>query len=224
MYGSPYAGFGGAGGMGGAQQQQAPYPGNAGQWWSGQQPAGPVGGGGASNGWGAAGWPNAAPCGAGGGKDSGGKGQSPAGAKGSSKGKGGGKSAAACKFYAEGRCSRGQTCTFAHVDPEEDSDPELREINAAIDRQAAGGSDAANMARLAREEEERANRQNGSDNDSDSGDALPPPASEAEIEEARVIVQKALREAGQREKMKAKAKSASRDDLQAMINARLAMK
>mmetsp|Transcript_107225 Transcript_107225/g.334243 ORF Transcript_107225/g.334243 Transcript_107225/m.334243 type:complete len:141 (+) Transcript_107225:246-668(+) len=58
---------------------------------------------------------------------------------------------------------------------------------------------------------------------SDSGDALPPPASEADIEEARQIVQKAQREAAEREKMKAKAKTASRDDLQAMINARLAM-
>merc|ERR1719491_1805570 len=54
--------------------------------------------------------------------------------------------------------------------------------------------------------------------DSDSGDALPPPASEAEVEEARQIVEKAQREAVYREKMKEKAKTATAEDLQAMIN------
>merc|ERR1712039_13113 len=66
--------------------------------------------------------------------------------------------------------------------------------------------------------------QQGSDGGSDSGDALPPPASAEEIEEARLIVQKAQKEQAEREKNKAKAQTASKDDLQAMINARLARK
>merc|ERR1719436_1523114 len=65
-----------------------------------------------------------------------------------------------------------------------------------------------------RQEAEHQARDVASDDGSDQGDALPPPASEAEIEEARQIVQKAQLDAAERERMKVKAKSASRDDLQ----------
>jgi len=60
--------------------------------------------------------------------------------------------------------------------------------------------------------------------DSDNGDPLPPGATEAEIEEARVIVEKAQRQLVERNKMKEAATTASRGDLQAMINKRLAQK
>lgn len=62
------------------------------------------------------------------------------------------------------------------------------------------------------------------DGDSDNGDPLPPPASEAEVEEARAIVEKAQRQAAERDKMKKAAVGCSKDDLQAMINRRLAQK
>lgn len=65
---------------------------------------------------------------------------------------------------------------------------------------------------------------NSNSGDSDNGDPLPPPASEAEIEEARAIVEKAQFQAAERDKMKKAAKDCSRDDLQAMINKRLAQK
>merc|ERR1719188_1413116 len=103
-----------------------------------------------------------------------------------------------------------------------------REMEEHLSKQAARDDDAAVMERIEREEEDQAARlaavQREADSDSDGGDALPPPASEAEIEEARMIVQKAQKEAAQREKMKAKAAHTSRDDLQAMINARLGVK
>jgi len=78
-------------------------------------------------------------------------------------------------------------------------------------------------------QEERAHprilpRDNGDNSDSDNGDPLPPGASEAEIEEARVIVEKAQRQLAERDKMKKAAVGASRDDLQAMINKRMMQK
>lgn len=63
-----------------------------------------------------------------------------------------------------------------------------------------------------------------SDDGSDNGDPLPPPASEAEVEEARAIVEKAQRQAAERDRMKKAAVGCSKDDLQAMINKRLAQK
>merc|ERR1719217_272573 len=63
------------------------------------------------------------------------------------------------------------------------------------------------------------------DNNSDDGDPLPQePLSDADVQEARAIVMKAQQEAAERDKMKEKAKTASRDDLQAMINARMMRK
>lgn len=193
-------------------------------------------GGGAAGGWGCE-WNDPA-----GGKD-GGKGAKGGGGKG---GKSNGKtSAVPCKFFLEGRCTRGETCTFAHVPAtctrvdgggggfeQEVIDGDMeREMEAHLAKQAArvvDNDDAAVLERIEREEEDQAARlaavQREADSDSDGGDALPPPASEAEIEEARMIVMKAQKEAAQREKNKAKAAHASRDDLQAMINARLGVK
>ncbi|CAK0897195.1 unnamed protein product, partial [Prorocentrum cordatum] len=167
----------------------------------------------------------------------GGKGAKGGGGKG---GKSNGKtSSVPCKFFQEGRCTRGDSCSFAHVpacapggggDEQEFMDNDMeREMEAHLAKHAARvDDDAAVMERMEREEEDQAARlaavQRQADSDSDGGDALPPPASEAEIEEARMIVQKAQKEAAQREKMKAKAAHASRDDLQAMINARLGVK
>eukprot|EP00930_Biecheleria_cincta_P043944 TRINITY_DN30151_c0_g1_i1.p1 TRINITY_DN30151_c0_g1~~TRINITY_DN30151_c0_g1_i1.p1 ORF type:complete len:166 (-),score=47.54 TRINITY_DN30151_c0_g1_i1:56-553(-) len=63
------------------------------------------------------------------------------------------------------------------------------------------------------------------DGASDDGDPLPPSASEAEVEEARRIVQQATKELEERKKMQAKVSAGcSQNDLQAMINARLAGK
>mmetsp|Transcript_39517 Transcript_39517/g.100320 ORF Transcript_39517/g.100320 Transcript_39517/m.100320 type:complete len:238 (-) Transcript_39517:94-807(-) len=231
-YGNGYGGFGGGndGGCGCGFQQQVPYPGGGGDqgqqgWWG--QPYDPSGGAGQGNGWGGAGgWSGpggyggcGAPCS--GGKDSG-KGNGKSAGKAPAKGKGG-KSPPVCKFFLERRCARGSACAFLHEGgpDDEDSDPDMREIHAAIAQQ--GKSDAAMMESLQREEERHAHS-HGADSNSDAGDALPPPASEAEIEEARQIVQKAQREAVERDKMKVKAKTANRDDLQAMINARIAMK
>merc|ERR1719433_1414215 len=135
---------------------------------------------------------------------------------------------------------RGAACTFSHgAEGAEDdhSDPEMQEILANL-AQASGKKDEASaddaviMESLQKAEEDEVNADQAaqqrercsSSGGSDSGDLLPPPASEAEIEEARLIVQKATREAEQRKKMKAKAQTASKDDLQAMINARLALK
>merc|ERR1712187_96764 len=107
-----------------------------------------------------------------------------------------------------------------------EDDPEFEAALAQVTNRQ--DEDSKNMARMEEEAEADAGRmallREGTDNESDSGDALPPPASAEEIEEARQIVQKAEKEAAEREKMKAKAKTASKDDLQAMINARLAQK
>merc|ERR1711957_187830 len=103
-------------------------------------------------------------------------------------------------------------------------DPNLAEIEALIARkEAEKHDDAAMLAQL--EEEEHAERTfkcfPDDDDGSDSGDKLPPPATEEEVEEARQIVQKAERDVREREKMKVKMVGATKDDLQAMINARL---
>lgn len=66
------------------------------------------------------------------------------------------------------------------------------------------------------------NRSEGTD--SDKGDEMPPPASEAEIEEARQVVEKAMRQRAELDKNIKAAEGCSRDDLQAMINKRLAQK
>merc|ERR1711953_1120643 len=117
-----------------------------------------------------------------------------------------------------GRCTRGDVCAFSHDAvpnaADEDSDPEIAEIKAAIDAQEKrNNDDIAMMGALEKEAEADAEadsaalRQRSDSGDKDSGDALPPPATEAEVEEARQIVFKAQREAAEREKMKAKAKT-----------------
>mmetsp|Transcript_46408 Transcript_46408/g.100942 ORF Transcript_46408/g.100942 Transcript_46408/m.100942 type:complete len:222 (-) Transcript_46408:141-806(-) len=216
---NPYAGYGafpggfsnGYGGMGG------PFPqGSCQEPW-----------------WGAAGYRDSGVADAGEGMWGGhpAKGSSKSGEKGA--GKGLGKRSVMCKFFLEGRCTRGASCAFSHEDgkagafgaEEEDSDPDLTEFQASME-QAQGKrlDDVAAMASFEKEEEDRWNQLRNATNsgDSDNGDALPPPATELEVEEARCIVQKAQREAEEREIMKTKAKTASRSDLEAMINARIA--
>merc|ERR1719433_1804154 len=122
---------------------------------------------------------------------------------------------------------RGAACTFSHgAEGAEDdhSDPEMQEILANL-AQASGKKDEASaddaviMESLQKAEEDEVNADQAaqqrercsSSGGSDSGDLLPPPASEAEIEEARLIVQKAQREAQEREKMKATASAQQQD-------------
>eukprot|EP00416_Gambierdiscus_australes_P020951 CAMPEP_0171076488 /NCGR_PEP_ID=MMETSP0766_2-20121228/13442_1 /TAXON_ID=439317 /ORGANISM="Gambierdiscus australes, Strain CAWD 149" /LENGTH=285 /DNA_ID=CAMNT_0011533469 /DNA_START=41 /DNA_END=896 /DNA_ORIENTATION=+ len=232
-YPSPYcadASAGGGGGFAGVPYQAAAGAGQS--WWgvTGYEGSGSPAGA-AGNEWGGA-WVAKQN-----GKGAAGKG----GGKSDSKGEGK-KGGVMCKFFLEGRCNRGRDCTYSHGDgragstEEEDSDSDMREIEAAIAQvQGEKDLDTANMESLRKAEEEQVSadlsaqqrerwERCSSSGGSDSGDALPPPASEAEIEEARQIVQKAQREAMEREKMKQKAKTASKDDLQAMINARLALK
>ena len=160
--------------------------------------------------------------------------------KGKDGGKGGGgsgKSGVPCKFYAQGNCTRGETCYFSHdVGPNtggpqssgwsggkggafrDDDDPELDEIQDALAKQQL--DDDKLRAEMASEMERM---EAPPDNDSDDGsDALPPPATEKEIEEAQEIVRRAQDDLIERNKMKAKVKDANKSDLQAMINARLA--
>merc|ERR1712224_417696 len=112
-------------------------------------------------------------------------------------------------------------------DEEDDVDPELQEIEAMIAKAQGGAQqDASIIASLQKEEDDAVSadcaaqqefRQRSASVDSEESDSLPPPASEAEVEEARQIVQRAQREVEERNKMKAQMKGASKEDLQAMI-------
>jgi len=147
---------------------------------------------------------------------------------------GGGTAKVPCRFFLEGRCTRGASCGFSHerrggrAGADADEDLDLLEIEAAMAEAQGGGpaaeaaADAEMMAHLEDLAKEDSGR--GSDGDSDAGDRLPPPASQAEIEEAQEIVRRAEKDLVERNKMKAKVKGASRDDLQAMINARIGRK
>jgi len=109
----------------------------------------------------------------------------------------------------------------------EDEDVGLHEIQAGLSRAHLDKKiDEAEMVANLLEEDNARHQNNDNDNDSntDGSDALPPPASEAEIEEAQRIVQKAQEDLVQRNKMKAKLKDCTQSDLQAMINARIAAK
>jgi len=78
------------------------------------------------------------------------------------------------------------------------------------------------LAHLEEEEAAMDRKVPANDNASETSDPpLPPPATDEEVAEAREIVRKAEQDVAQRNQMKAKVKTASRDDLQAMINARL---
>lgn len=159
-----------------------------------------------------------------------GKGWSSGWSKGDSKGGGGGKGV--CKFFLQGRCTRGASCAFSHTMPgeeedEEPDDPDMLEIQAAIAK--ARGQPNEEEEEMFKhldqlEADDGPDKAGTDDGGSSSGDPLPPPASEAEIEEAQRIVQKAQEELIERNKMKAKVKDCSQDDLAAMINARLARK
>eukprot|EP00747_Dinoflagellata_sp_TGD_P182128 gnl/TRDRNA2_/TRDRNA2_36235_c0_seq1.p1 gnl/TRDRNA2_/TRDRNA2_36235_c0~~gnl/TRDRNA2_/TRDRNA2_36235_c0_seq1.p1 ORF type:complete len:233 (+),score=60.93 gnl/TRDRNA2_/TRDRNA2_36235_c0_seq1:60-758(+) len=226
-YASDYGGGGTWGGNSytgdGANYQV--YNSDAGQsgWWS------------QGNGWGASdvggcagGWEDEWASGGGGGKGGGWK---------SNSGKGKSRGSVMCKFFLAGTCTRGAACSFSHGEgaaEDEDSDPELQEIQKLI-MQAQGGvmhkepDDDALLAQYEEEEEKVVNRvvyqrPPGCDDVESDGDDLPPEASEEEKMEANQIFQKAQREAMEREKMKQNAKGASRDDLQAMINARIAQR
>merc|ERR1740117_1271186 len=100
--------YGGGGGGYGGGGFQAPYAGEQSSWWGG------CGGAWTGADWGSGGdWSDnsggcyQAPASSGGGK---GDGKS-AGKKGG--GKGGGKSTMICKFFQEGRCTKGDSCTFS---------------------------------------------------------------------------------------------------------------
>lgn len=146
---------------------------------------------------------------------------------GDSKG-GGGGGKGKCRFFWEGKCTRGAACAYSHSagddDDEEPDDPAMLEIEAAIAK-AQGKPHEEEEEMLAHldemEIEDAAGGAGTDDGGSSSGDPLPPPASEAEIEEAQRIVQKAQEELVERNKMKAKMKDCSQETLQAMINARL---
>ncbi|CAE7327053.1 unnamed protein product [Symbiodinium pilosum] len=79
---------------------------------------------------------------------------------------------------------------------------------------------AAEMAEL--ERMDQAQRDMDNDSEGSDRDALPPPANEEEIAEAREIFKKAQEDLKERNRMKELVKDANQSDLQAMINARLA--
>mmetsp|Transcript_9574 Transcript_9574/g.17786 ORF Transcript_9574/g.17786 Transcript_9574/m.17786 type:complete len:216 (+) Transcript_9574:79-726(+) len=158
-------------------------------------------------------------------------------------GKGGGKASTMCKFYLAGNCTRGASCFYSHGDaggskdwcspapkPQaaysgDADDPDLQEIQDAIASMEIKNKDKDDEAELMAEmEREEMEEQPGRDNDTESegSDALPPPATPGEIAEAQEIVRKAQDDLIERNKMKAKVKDATQNDLQAMINARLA--
>merc|ERR1711908_107889 len=111
--------------------------------------------------------------------------------------------------FLEGRCTRGSSCTFSHGDgtevADDPDDPDMLEIQAAIAK-AQGQKPPEDQAMLEHLEDLAEDSQPFPKDDasSDGGDPLPPPASEAEIEEAQRIVQKAQEELAERNKMKAK--------------------
>jgi len=152
-----------------------------------------------------------------------GDGAAGAGGGGGKSGGGGGGGKGICKFFLEGKCTRGSSCAFSH-EAEDDEDPEMAEINAAIDK-AQGGKDD-ELDHIEKMMAGASDQPTTKDDDASSqGDPLPPPASEAEIAEAQEIVRKAQEELVERNKMKAKVNSGCNNtDLQAMINARLAKK
>merc|ERR1711972_797977 len=141
-----------------------------------------------------------------GGKDSGSSGGKAAGGKGM------------CKFFLQGTCTRGSSCAFSHGDNDSSGksagksagkanglggfwssqrgweDPDLLEIQAAIDKAQGKANDDEEMMDHLEDLQQLDARADDDDADSSSGDPLPPPASEAEIEEAQRIVQKAQEE------------------------------
>eukprot|EP00930_Biecheleria_cincta_P095103 TRINITY_DN87129_c0_g1_i1.p1 TRINITY_DN87129_c0_g1~~TRINITY_DN87129_c0_g1_i1.p1 ORF type:complete len:200 (-),score=57.71 TRINITY_DN87129_c0_g1_i1:56-655(-) len=133
-----------------------------------------------------------------------------------------------CKFFLQGTCTRGASCAFSHDTG-----------GKSCGGKDAGGKGTWNGGAGELDEDEledemladfekfrtEGNAAQADDGASSDGDPLPPPASEAEVEEARRIVQQATREAEDRKKMQAKvSQGCSQNDLQAMINARLAKK
>merc|ERR1712166_1025972 len=136
---------------------------------------------------------------------------------------GGGGGKGVCKFFLDGKCTRGDSCAFSHS-AEDDDDPEMAEIEAAIAAQEKHPDDEMLAHLDALEEDEPQNKPQEDDGGSSQGDPLPPPASEAEVAEAHAIVAKAQMELVERNKNKAKVATATQNDLQAMINARISRK
>merc|ERR1719506_1647542 len=147
--------------------------------------------------------------------------------------KGGAAGKGMCKFFLQGTCTRGASCAFSHGDggADDEDDPDMLEIHAAIDKaQGRGCQEDDEMLDHLEDLAEEARvvgigfPKDDDDGGSSQGDPLPPPASEAEIAEAQRIVQKAQEELAERNKMKAKVKDCTQNDLQAMINARMMRK
>lgn len=134
-----------------------------------------------------------------------------------------------CKFFLQGTCTRGASCAFSH-DTGDRSSCGKDAGGKGMWNGRAGERDeyeAENVSRTIEDEFEKfrteENAAQADDGASSDGDPLPPPASEAEVEEARRIVQQATKEADDRKKNQAKVnQGCSQNDLQAMINARLA--
>jgi len=220
--GGSYAGSYGGSGGGGNGYQGFPYPGGASGWdeWSTSGGGGGKGGGWPTggdtwgsggkggwdnNGWGSGGWSAAASW-------------NESAWNGGASGKGRGKRSAGFEREEDFSAARSGM---------QDSEARMEDMD-KLPPQRAEQDHRINGHRHFQVSEETAQPRiscdNKSDSGSDNGDPLPPPASEAEIEEARLIVEKAQMQAAERDKMKKAAKTATRDDLQAMINKRLAQK